>query len=659
MAYKKYIKKNGKTYGPYIYHSKRIGNKVVSNYIGKHDATSNNDVVQLDAKELNNINEISFLNRFLNRKYLSFFIIILFVIGLIILIKFVPIAPSGRVALQIDKEFKSGEPIDGFLRLQMKRGEFLPKDSIVRVKLDGQEKSIKLEDILGSAKEGNFFAENVNIEGSGEGYGFAGEKRIYPDVSFQIVIKRFIELPEESPEKPAEEKPEEEPKKEEPVEEPKEEKPETPEQPAEPSAESETSAEPSAEVPSEPGITGAVILEEEEVIEASINYLRNFSYSKKENERVEIRNVRANGNELSPSVILIDEKANQFIFYTNYFESEQGFGREYLIDETREIEIGLGQFGIVASKGELEIAIVYNDITIIEAKKDIKIVEEKEEQEEIKKPEAEPREKPEANITNVTIINVTEVNITNITGINITEVNETGIITNETNITTEIANVTISVIQGVAVIGQPVEWEKRIEGEGRIKVDVPDEAEDIVVQKISKDESKELEGEEIGISGQIISEVEIGKEGVLLRFFKKLFSIFTGRVVQDINDVDIEISETEIAIVRYTTPGPEAKEEIISSHKKRIVVSGPDEPHYENVLAFTTLEEFARKPASVKVYWIEKGEFIDSSAKDNDGNGFIDYVEWNIPSLSEQTFEITITILNVQSYPTVGGNWTV
>jgi len=35
MSYKKYIKRDGKLYGPYIYKSKRIGNKVVSHYVGQ------------------------------------------------------------------------------------------------------------------------------------------------------------------------------------------------------------------------------------------------------------------------------------------------------------------------------------------------------------------------------------------------------------------------------------------------------------------------------------------------------------------------------------------------------------------------------------------------------------------------------------------------
>src|SRR3970282_275122 len=46
---------------------------------------------------------------------------------------------------------------------------------------------------------------------------------------------------------------------------------------------------------------------------------------------------------------------------------------------------------------------------------------------------------------------------------------------------------------------------------------------------------------------------------------------------------------------------------------------------------------------------------------DTDANGVTDRMEWIVPQLSEQEFgvEADITIINVQSYPTVGGNWTV
>jgi hypothetical protein len=35
MVHKKYIKKNGKIYGPYYYKSKRVGDKVISEYVGE------------------------------------------------------------------------------------------------------------------------------------------------------------------------------------------------------------------------------------------------------------------------------------------------------------------------------------------------------------------------------------------------------------------------------------------------------------------------------------------------------------------------------------------------------------------------------------------------------------------------------------------------
>ncbi|MBT7281878.1 hypothetical protein HN832_00525, partial [archaeon] len=35
MVYKKFVKRGGKVYGPYIYSSKRVGGKVVSEYLGQ------------------------------------------------------------------------------------------------------------------------------------------------------------------------------------------------------------------------------------------------------------------------------------------------------------------------------------------------------------------------------------------------------------------------------------------------------------------------------------------------------------------------------------------------------------------------------------------------------------------------------------------------
>ena len=41
MAYKKYIKRDGKVYGPYIYHSRKVNGKVISEYRGKYEEKNN------------------------------------------------------------------------------------------------------------------------------------------------------------------------------------------------------------------------------------------------------------------------------------------------------------------------------------------------------------------------------------------------------------------------------------------------------------------------------------------------------------------------------------------------------------------------------------------------------------------------------------------
>src|SRR3990167_5155872 len=40
MAYKKYIKRDGKIFGPYVYHSRKINGRVISEYRGKHKENS-------------------------------------------------------------------------------------------------------------------------------------------------------------------------------------------------------------------------------------------------------------------------------------------------------------------------------------------------------------------------------------------------------------------------------------------------------------------------------------------------------------------------------------------------------------------------------------------------------------------------------------------
>ena len=136
------------------------------------------------------------------------------------------------------------------------------------------------------------------------------------------------------------------------------------------------------------------------------------------------------------------------------------------------------------------------------------------------------------------------------------------------------------------------------------------------------------------------------------------FAVEEGESVTETDFTELIINETVKDVeIEYYTEGPVSTEKNISLNKKRIIISS--DIHYEDVLAYTFITE---SPAdAVKLYLLVNNSRIEvsSSKYDTNYNGLVDYIEWNVPSLSNQTYEVEITILNVQSYPTVGGNWTV
>jgi len=81
------------------------------------------------------------------------------------------------------------------------------------------------------------------------------------------------------------------------------------------------------------------------------------------------------------------------------------------------------------------------------------------------------------------------------------------------------------------------------------------------------------------------------------------------------------------------------------SNGKEVQISGSEEVHYETVLAFTELNEKfnVKSPDKIKIYRKENNTYLPvEKALDNNGNGIYDYIEWIVPHLSNQTFEIII-----------------
>ncbi len=158
MAYKKYIKRNGKLYGPYIYHSRRVNGKVVSEYQGT--------VRKTDYK-----------------KFIFIFFGIIFVLGLGYGIVSNKTKFTGNVVVDLDTNYQGVQTLqklEGIMNISLSQEEFIPALSKLSFETsDGNYTEYELQDLLNEEPiEGNFYIQGKNISGIGLGYGILGEKKI-------------------------------------------------------------------------------------------------------------------------------------------------------------------------------------------------------------------------------------------------------------------------------------------------------------------------------------------------------------------------------------------------------------------------------------------------------------------------------------------------
>ncbi len=182
-------------------------------------------------------------------------------------------------------------------------------------------------------------------------------------------------------------------------------------------------------------------------------------------------------------------------------------------------------------------------------------------------------------------------------------------------------------IQEQAEINKPVKWTKSIvldETVSNLTVKLPKNISDVKVNKI-KDKVKE----EISSGKLKIREAKQIKEHVEKKTEEETELI----IEEDVKEVEIE----------YYTKAPEVMEEYIGDYKKQIIVSS--DIHYENILAYTSIRESQKE--AVKLYWLVNDSrklVSDVSYIDTNNNGLIDRIEWIVPSLSNQTYEVIIEI---------------
>ncbi|MCX6711758.1 MAG: LamG domain-containing protein [Candidatus Woesearchaeota archaeon] len=194
-----------------------------------------------------------------------------------------------------------------------------------------------------------------------------------------------------------------------------------------------------------------------------------------------------------------------------------------------------------------------------------------------------------------------------------------------------------SLIQLQAEINKPVTWIKQINLENEtsnLTVDLPSYASNISLDKIENN------------TKQKIKDYDIVKP-------QKAFG------AKDIDNISLNIKEKVKKLeVKYETPPPLVQEQIEGDKK---IVTVYSDIHYTDILTYTNLPTEST-PNKIRLYWLTDGTkvLVDNiTYLDENNNSLIDKIQWVTPSLSNQTYEVSITILTVQSYPTVQGNWTV
>jgi hypothetical protein len=640
MVYKKYIKKGDKTYGPYKYSSKRVDGKVVSNYLGPEEKI----------------------------KLGGLFVLLVITFALFgALLYFNPSSPNptGKVALHVSPSVAS-EVISGNLNLLLSSGELLPSETEIQFVLEGQEKSFVLSDLISEESSlGEYYVEGKTLSGNGSGYGLIGEKREYSEVNFVLgIYEEESEISEESPddvsggvdEEQVDENSEEGNIDEEVVDDSEEEiveevtedsseeqvddsEEEIVEEVTEDSSEEQVDENSEEENNSAPitgnvvgGIfgrvfsfflnlkpTGKITSNLANEIEGSVVYGEEFLYELEEGQTAEIISS-------SQDVELVIEEGVAKVT-TDYYVSEEGYGKNYSFGErNRELRVDLSQIGLYSDDGQLEVKLLYDGQEI---GSDSIILE-------------------EGAVIGAEIDVDFNISVPTIVGLNNSVGNESlGNMTIETSVKQRIR------------LGEPVQWKKkvRLSREGNLSVLLPSVAGNVSVNVIGNVSGNRVEqevsdekislGGRFSMTGNLVVELDVRKEGLLTQIWKRVRSAITGNVVEgedseEVLELVIE-EEGEEFEIEYETPAPYAEEELVSETKKEITIVGPEEVHYNDILAYTELEN-EMDFGIARLYRTTEGirERVEIEEFDLNGNSLVDYIEWVVPHLSNQTYELIL-----------------
>ncbi len=205
-------------------------------------------------------------------------------------------------------------------------------------------------------------------------------------------------------------------------------------------------------------------------------------------------------------------------------------------------------------------------------------------------------------------------------------------------------------IQFPAEINKPVQWLQRIPVDDTLSVPLP-QHNNLHVKK----------------NGELLPDnlvlLKKGSSTFSLASMEDALPVQAALVAEQKNTENVTLLVDEGAgdyEITYETEPPHLHEKLLTPHQKEITVSSAF--HYTNITTYATLPTESLEE-SIKLYYVvndTKELFTrDIIYLDENQNGLVDKLQWIVPHLSNQTYLIEITVLNVFAFPRQGENWTV
>ena len=225
MVYAKFIKRNGKKFGPYYYKSVRDKDGKVHNiYVGRTDPTKKNPKEAPSVKQANELKvPISVKDNFQDSfQYLatlpssplpelvvpippsgygkSGFNAVQYLIPVLIIailaLSFFSILPrhTGFMTANLRESYTPSEVLSGQVGIEFGPEDLIPVDAIISVSLANQTYFISMDEFISSSGSvvqsgsGIFKKSDVLIGGQGTGYGLLGTKVSYPELTFSFSV---------------------------------------------------------------------------------------------------------------------------------------------------------------------------------------------------------------------------------------------------------------------------------------------------------------------------------------------------------------------------------------------------------------------------------------------------------------------------------------